>query len=906
KKPWLCKYALANDLWLGRPEPTGLGISKDRYRVESDRSAGNVQDLVGGRVVDDSLWVDAAAVEVTQVVLRSGGAVDKADLSPWMHAFHQSSFIGSTVCFHNGDVKYAVESLPPARLNDALAVTFCVDATSADVSQERGVEAVRRVKAVELDAALFRKQVELLQESNPVYKEGVQEINRGLLTQWLGESLVPLVWWPADATVLQQEAREDQELQRAVEEQGVLAMEPEVEDFNGGKNNVARLVTTLLTKLEELQHAGNRAIALEMEGWVDWQETGLDHLGRARILKLCEEIHANCKTLSRSDMQRHLERELSHASQGRARWQLAEERREREAPDSAAHLMVGRGKKPLSLWDWKIWTMAKPRLWRYGDAGNLFDRDEYTVPVRNRFSGDWAALHMMATASRLSDQHAASFNFLNNGGMAYAQCLSKLKADDLARAALAVGGASVEQLLSNSLVPANVKEALRAMHLASAAVVGTDGVAYMETFGPPLMFVTPNPADTQHPLLLVIQGEEVDLGEVTPEMERDLPAYREMLRRLAADPVGQTLQFELLMRLFFQHVLNVRPETVDCRRSRPRGAAREWCQDGAAAASTGAGMLGPVLGFRGEIEVLEDLAERLRNHRAHLQECLRTFMHMAVASFESISHASAAPRMLGDPRLGSPLPVSEVASSLSKYDGGSDLDLLRELPNRTEDQQAFLDTASDADWQRACVQREVAVSRESVYGTAINRFAVAQTPKYRCWGLLCDAAKPEEDAREWQAHFLQDLHSLAPALLKHQCSDSCYKYSDKGSVSWKICRHGFYHVVSICDGCRCRRKGKALRPALHVASTVEAAHGMQGRLRPIQLGPFEVQTSYGGLVSGRQNLDVQDLRRVLDPELWLGVDEVLPHVGASANLGCMARYEWNGESYEERVPLRLS
>ncbi|CAE7258426.1 unnamed protein product [Symbiodinium sp. CCMP2592] len=442
-------------------------------------------------------------------------------------------------------------------------------------------------------------------------------------------------------------------------------------------------------------------------------------------------------------------------------------------------------------------------------------------------------------------------------------------------------------------------------------------------------------------------------------MERDLPAYREMLRRLAADPVGQTLQFELLMRLFFQHVLNVRPETVDCRRSRPRGAAREWCQDGAAAASTGAGMLGPVLAFRGEIEaqgrgslhphilvwlvcrhlqagsgmgmarrvvargrglayvggrvgsdvrlpeVLQDLAERLRNHRAHLQECLRTFMHMAVASFESISHASvqAAPRMLGEPCMGSPLPVSEVASSLSKYDGGSDLDLLRELSNRTEEQQAFLDAASGADWQRACVQREVAVSRESIYGTAVNRFAVAQTPKYRCWGLLCDSAKPEEDARQWQAHFLQDLHNLAPALLKHQCSDSCYKYSDKSSVSWKICRHSFYHVVSICDGCKCRRKGKALRPALHVASMVEAAHGMQGRLRPIQLGPFEVQTSYGGLVSGRQNLDVQDLRRVLDPELWLGVGEVLPHVGAIDNLGYMARYEWNGETYEERVAL---
>ena len=75
-------------------------------------------------------------------------------------------------------------------------------------------------------------------------------------------------------------------------------------------------------------------------------------------------------------------------------------------------------------------------------------------------------------------------------------------------------------------------------------------------------------------------------------METLLPEYRDMLRHLAQDPVGQTVQFELLMRLFFQHVLNVRPETLECRRNAPRRGAREWCSNGAAAASTGAGMLG--------------------------------------------------------------------------------------------------------------------------------------------------------------------------------------------------------------------------------------------------------------------------------------------------------------------------
>ena len=82
----------------------------------------------------------------------------------------------------------------------------------------------------------------------------------------------------------------------------------------------------------------------------------------------------------------------------------------------------------------------------------------------------------------------------------------------------------------------------------------------------------------------------------------ELPKYRDMMRRVAQDPVSQTVMFELLIRLFLQVVLNVRPETLACRRQSSRKRAREWCTDGVAAASTGAGMLGPVLAFRGEVE----------------------------------------------------------------------------------------------------------------------------------------------------------------------------------------------------------------------------------------------------------------------------------------------------------------
>ena len=45
------------------------------------------------------------------------------------------------------------------------------------------------------------------------------------------------------------------------------------------------------------------------------------------------------------------------------------------------------------------------------------DETPYVPPVKNRFTGDWVALHMMSTICRLTDQRNASYNFLKNGGM---------------------------------------------------------------------------------------------------------------------------------------------------------------------------------------------------------------------------------------------------------------------------------------------------------------------------------------------------------------------------------------------------------------------------------------------------------------------------------------------------------
>ena len=137
-------------------------------------------------------------------------------------------------------------------------------------------------------------------------------------------------------------------------------------------------------------------------------------------------------------------------------------------------LQVPRGRKPLSLWDWRVWPQAKPHLWRYGDAGNLYfdesleqgratylnsqewiaclltrEEMEYDVydgegfsarwPAEgmeiNRFAEDWPTQHLFQTLYTLCEQKQSTFAFLKNGGMAFASRVRSLSAETLAAAA---------------------------------------------------------------------------------------------------------------------------------------------------------------------------------------------------------------------------------------------------------------------------------------------------------------------------------------------------------------------------------------------------------------------------------------------------------------------------------------
>ena len=378
KKPTMAKYALANDLWLGRIDP-----------------------LLWEANVTHEMCLALARTVATKVVLRAGDAQKHGTLSPnqWDHVFQQSGLVGSAVVFHNGDATHAVESLPPRQFNDALAVTFCTEVPEASGEDSAGREVVRRIAHLQLHKDRFVKQATTLRETNPVYAEGVSEINRAVLTEWLQdqECAVPPPVLDCVVTVpvgtagpgkMRQDGPADATEQRTSpdEEPVVFAMEPTVSDFNDRRNDMCNKIVMLLQKLEELEAAGARSVAVEMESLVDEEETLIDHLGRQRILTLCQEIQESCRKLSSQELRRKLEGELRDAVMGKSRWFLASESQPGSQTEGHAevgvtteyavpHLAVARGKKPLSLWDWKIWTMSRPRLWRYGDGGNLFERD---------------------------------------------------------------------------------------------------------------------------------------------------------------------------------------------------------------------------------------------------------------------------------------------------------------------------------------------------------------------------------------------------------------------------------------------------------------------------------------------------------------------------------------------------
>ncbi|CAK0879109.1 unnamed protein product, partial [Prorocentrum cordatum] len=872
-----------------------------------------------------------ARVVTTTVVLRPG-SYDKqrsGDGPTWDFLSHLTGMVGSAILSGSASCKEAMGRFLPASIKDALAVIFLAAkqdaakgqspdapenaagqrrreglAGDAARQQDAARRAVRGVARLKVNGAEFDSQAQALQSTSDKTYDGEP------VAQWRSNPLIPQVppveldsvvavpleespgdvaaaAGPADAAAAGAQDLEGNDVQACKESRYVSAFREE--DTPAPAASAGALeVTALIKPLEELDATARRSVAKA----------------------------------------------------------------------AMSNLELPRGTAPLlSLFEWEVRAQARPSLWRCGDAGHLgpkrtgthpqllahewitclcmreemeciLDTDEEKPhrvrendddPEVNRFAADWVSLRMFATLHFLTERRQSAFAFLKNGGMKWAEKVRHLTPDALAAAArVHAGGGGVAALASNADVPNVVRDALNIMQMAVADVVGTDGhrrlcrhegVAYMAFCGCPLIFATPNIADKKQPLSVRVEGQEIPLDDRgIPGLRSDVtPKYRDMLRRVAQDPVGQTVCFELIMRLFFARVLGVRPECVGGRwRGVPPRKRCSWdlCTDGVAR--------------------------------------LGKWMKACVVAVESTCQSSVEvlPRRFG--RAGQrldPLPFSVIERDQSRFDGGSELGALREEKQAgaelAEDQETFLETEDRGSWLRPDLPLRGATGRElapgekappraSPYGMPIDAFAVGACPACRRRGLarqdagagepaargvvptVCSdapvaqsrqpgvglatlAAGTEESPEVWERLFSKDVRELAEETMARVRGESCCRYS--GDKTAKICRRGFHCIVALADWRR-RRQGGPLRNAMFAVRS--SARGMQGRLLHFQPRPSECITNCAGAAAGRFNLGAQGLRRVSDPKAWLDVGEVFPRVGSQPKPGHMGVCELGG------------
>ena len=371
-----------------------------------------------------------------------------------------------------------------------------------------------------------------------------------------------------------------------------------------------------------------------------------------------------------------------------------------------ARLRVPTTRKAETWWNPRYWSIARPTDFCYGDCAwgigrrpphgegpekeetycfsvcefikNLMMREEmeYDVPGDaekyrarpiNRFRSSWYDVHLLHSFWRVTETTKSVLTFLKTpGAFGTARACAEVKPEMLVEVQLRMqqtgGKATVQSILKDTETPQELRTALRAMTQGTASLVGSDGhrhalrgegQAYTLRYGPPLEFITPNLADTKQHLILIVQGEAY---RFEPDVD---VSYREMAQRVASDPVGQAIVFELMIRLFFVHILGLRPETVGWQRGEVRMASEQWVSDGIAADLMGVPTIcGPVAAAFGAMEAqgrgslhphilvwllqaqLQELLEMLQRNRTAFQNRLNRWMREVVQAVVATQHSA--------------------------------------------------------------------------------------------------------------------------------------------------------------------------------------------------------------------------------------------------------------------------
>ena len=174
--PWLCKYALANDLWLGRWDP-----------------------LFRNANLSHQMLLALARVVTTKIVLRPDGSKNKSSdaTANWDFLFHQSGIIGTAILFQNADCGAALQQFPAEKINDSFAVSF-VAAEDVDKSEQqqqtRAEDFVKsKIAKLKVDRREFDSQAEALTKFNKVYAENKVEYRKDLVASWVPDIETPVV-----------------------------------------------------------------------------------------------------------------------------------------------------------------------------------------------------------------------------------------------------------------------------------------------------------------------------------------------------------------------------------------------------------------------------------------------------------------------------------------------------------------------------------------------------------------------------------------------------------------------------------------------------------------------------------------------------------------------------------------
>ena len=543
-------------------------------------------------------------------------------------------------------------------------------------------------------------------------------------------------------------------------------------------------------------------------------------------------------------------------------------------------------------------------------------RCENEIFAVNRFRKDHIALFVLASFWRLMSGFTAI-----NIGMRVPGIQNKLK--DLAtmtdhlHVTSAIAG-------SNDGVLGLAQSATHLFNLVMGKVVGSNGyriacrhqfTAYTIHFGPPIILATPNIADNRNFLILLTQGQQVNLNlDADPEMTI---AYEQLRLRVVNDPVGQAIVVELLLRLFVLHLLGALPDCV----AQPESETTDrntWFTDGVAASLTSLGCMCVLQAARGEMEVggrgslhghwqIWALAAHIREawsryevlpskEQVHkLKDVVRRWLNF----FQSSHHSSAQhlPLVFASTKeWPEALPITQRLTRACRMDGGVDQIHGYKPCNRPLATQLPLDKLPkklppDVLYapERATQVSETCNKDMPICGQVLTAF-----PQYRRRNLLSNA--PTDDlelpAASWcDAHVRDAFHIQSRAMI-HVCGPSCWKYNKAGS---KVCRHHCYHIVSfepdpMADTpaektMKWRRDGRPLNNQLFVQE--EAGRGRRGRIVPITVMPFETMTNYSVAAVLRCNFDNQSM-------LYLPTGDVLslqntPNIGPQPAFQSMNR-----------------